>query len=431
MPVPIFSDLSSPNGVIFDDSGNLYIASLISTTSFINTPPSIPAITKIDSFGNLVGQLSLNALAVPKLEFIPGSNILIALDENGLFSIIDSTSLTLINNFYLNNLPVDASAVLDVSTGFISNLSGFIQNSSSTYGDFDIRVAGNTIQFFITGISQAQGLPFVLRIEFENGLLTDSKVLFSSTADAQSISPQSPRLNRGIAVNSQGTVLTTLPLPTTQQPIDFSVAFNADIEVFDGIGANEFVFVNNQLDIYSQGMTTDALGNFYIATNSVGSGALGVPGEGALIVISPNISDITFAQGVGLINSSFRDIAINPVNGLPIVTVDNLLSSIMGGGDLLVGFPEAIPQVQLTSTGLLTDSIESDSLVAFSSIQDDIGNPYSSVKYSHRNEILSIDISTVATSLENPLPVMAATPTQIPEAWLETVITEVSTLIDT
>jgi hypothetical protein len=420
MPTLISNNLSTPNGVTFDDSGNLYITSLISTASFINIPPSIPAIFKIDPSGNIVGQLQLSAFANPKLEFIPGSNILIALEENGLFAIIDSTSLTLIDAFDLNGLFVDASAVLDVSTGFISDLNGFIQNGSSTYGDFDIRATGNTIQFFITGLSQAQTLPFVLRIELENGSLTDSKVLFSSTADAQSIAPQSPRLGRGIAVNSQGTVLTTLPLPTTQQPIDFRVAFNADIEVFDGIGNNEFVFVDNQVDIYSQGMTTDASGNFYIATNSVGSGVLGVPGEGALIVVSPNISDITFAQGIGLIGSGFLDVAINPVNGIPFVTINDPLSPITGGGDLFVSFPEAIPQAQLTSTGLLTDTIEPDSLVAFSAVQDNTPNPPQDPQ---SNQVLPVDISMAATSLENPLQVMAATPIQIPEAWLETTLT--------
>ncbi len=424
MPTIIFDNLSSPNGVAFDSVGNLYISSLVSTSSaFLNIPPSIPAITKISPSGAIVDKLLLNSFAAPKLQVIPDSDILIALDENGSFSVIDSTNLSLINSFNLNSLPKDKSAVFDISTGDVGDFSALIPSGLSTFGDFDIRVTENSIQFFITGLSQAQAFPFVFRFDVIDGFITDPKVLFSSTADVFSVAPQSPRIGRGIAVNDQGVVLTTLPLPMSQQPIDFPLIFDADLDFSSGINRNS-LFVLDQIDIYSQGMTTDALGNFYIATNSVGSGALGVAGEGALVVISSNFSEIVFAQGIGLVNSSFLDVAIDPLSGVPFVTVNDQFSPITGGGDFLVGFPEAIPQGQLTPTGLLIDDmLESDDLVVASATLDTeliLDFPVQDYQIS---QLQTVGISTVTSVPEKPLEVVSSTPIQTPEAWPDTLLT--------
>ena len=360
MATLIFDGLSSPNGIAFDNAGNLYLTTLTSGSSVIpGIPPTQTTILKIDPAGNRVGELSVGSIANPKLEFVPELNALITVSENGQFLVIDPATLSLAGGLNLNQLQLDTSAVLDVTTNQVSDFSSLIPSGFSTYGDFDVRVTDNGVQVFITGLSQAQSFPFVLRLTFANGGIAESRVLFSSTADAQSIVPQSPRLARGIAVNPQGTVLTTLPLATTQQPLDFAVAFNADIETVDGISGNEFLVVNNQVDIYSQGLTADAAGNFYISTNSVGSGVLGVGGEGALVVAPPDLSTFVFAQGIAQLGSSFKEVAINPVNGIPFVTVDtfNVIPDFSGGDDLLVSFPEATNQVSLNSTA-------SDSLLA-------------------------------------------------------------------
>ncbi len=390
----IFDSLTAPDGIAFDNDGNLYLTTLTSVSSLIpGIPPTQTTILKIDPAGNLIGQLAVGSIANPKLEFVPEINALISVEENGQFLIIDPTTLSLAGGFNLNQLALDTSAVLDIATGQIDNFSGLIPSGFSTYGDFDVRVIDSTVQVFISGLSQAQAFPFVLRLTFTDAGLAESRVLFSSTADAQTIIPQSPRLGRGIAVSSQGTVLTTLPLAAGQQPLDFIVAFNADIEVADGIGGNEFVFVNNQVDIYSQGLTTDMFGNFYITTNSVGSGVLGVAGEGALIVAPPDLSTFVFAQGIGQLGSSFREVAINPTTGVPFVTVDtfDFLPSFSGGDDLLVSFPEAISQPLLNAAEVDTQLV-SDGEVA---VRDYLDLPTSDLFA----DGLGTDISLLKTAL--------------------------------
>ena len=375
-PDLVYSDLVAPNGITFDNDGNVYLAVGQSIPNFI---PSIPAaqtfILKIDPTGKFLGGLPLGSISNPRLEFVPESNALISLDENGQFMVIDPTNLSLAGVLNLNLIPLDTSAVLDIATGQVDNFSDFIPNGLSTYGDFDVRVTDNAIEVFISGISSAGDFdvkathesiqvsrstqvqdktqrdrifPFVSRLTFANGELPEFKGLLSSTADVLSLESQYPRLGRGIAVNSEGTVLTTLPLPD-RGLMDFPVAFNADIEFADGISGNEFVFVNTQVDIYSQGLTTDAFGNFYITTNSTGSTRLGVEEEGSLIVASPDLSTFFFARRVGN-GATARDVAINPTTDVPFVTVNAkehvpfivFENGFLPEGDSVLSFPGAI-----------------------------------------------------------------------------------------
>jgi hypothetical protein len=354
MPVTIFKTLTSPQGVAFDSSGNLYVSGLVSFTSLPGIPPSEPAIIKFASDGTVVGQVRAGLFSAPKLEFVPEIGALFALSEDGLFQSFNSNTLNSLGSFDLNDISTDTSAIYDIVTGQISNFGGAINTQLASFGDFDIRVAGDITQVFIAGYSQAQAFPFVLRLEFQNNVgLTEAKVILASSADALSIGKQTPRLNRGIAVNAQGVVLTSLPLPATSAPIDVPIAIGADFDAQDGLSQGEVPAILNQVDVYSQGITTDTAGNFYIATNSVGSGTLGVPGEGALIVLSADLTQFVFAQGIGVPLSSFRDVAINPTNKIPFVTADGFFPP-PAQDDLLVAFPEAAFTASISSVGVLT-----------------------------------------------------------------------------
>lgn len=362
----IFNSITSPQGVAFDSSGNLYISSLVSFASLPGIPPSEPAITKIAPDGTVLGQVRAGILSAPKLEFVAEIGTLFSLNEDGTFGIFDPTTLGVLGSFDLNDIVADTNAIYDVATGQIGNFGGAINTQFASFGDFDVRVVGDITQVFITGYSQAQAFPFVLRLEFQgNAGLTEAKVLLASNADALSAGTQTPRLNRGIAVNPQGVVLTSLPVPTGTAPVDVPIAISADFDAQDGLVQGEGPAIFNQADVYSQGITTDSAGNFYVATNSVGSGTLGVPGEGALIVLSADLTQFVFAQGIGVSLSSFRDVAINPTTGVPFVAAEGFLPP-PAQDDLLVSFPEAAITGTISPAGVLTTSNSaSDSLIAW------------------------------------------------------------------
>jgi hypothetical protein len=351
----ISNSLLNPTGIAFDSSGSLYVSSMVNSSGPFPVPR--PAITKFSSSGTAVGQIftdvgatTLDAAAVPtKLEFSPELGSLLSLSVDGSLLVIDPNTFTTIGSLDLKSLPIDTSAIFDIATNTIDNFGGLIQPQFSSYGDFDIRISGSKTQLFVAGLSQAQAFPFVLRVEFQNGIVNEAKIIFSSRADTLSFARQTPRLTRGIAVNSQGSVLTTLPiLPASRQVIDVPVAFSADFNAQDGLSQGEGPVVFADTDVYSQGLTTDSSDNFYITTNSVGSGSLGVAGEGALIAISANFRFIS-AQKVELL-SSFQDVAI--FNNIPFVVGSTFPASFIPD-DFLVSFPSVTTTaVRFSAIGL-------------------------------------------------------------------------------
>jgi hypothetical protein len=85
--------------------------------------------------------------------------------------------------------------------------------------------------------------PFVMRLRLENGVLQDSKVVVASKGSTAGL----VNLTRGVAVNSQGTVLTTLPVNFGSLGFgDVPVSFNADFP--EGIGSTPQI----QLRLMSQ-----------------------------------------------------------------------------------------------------------------------------------------------------------------------------------
>ena len=126
--------------------------------------------------------------------------------------------------------------------------------------------------------------------------------------------------------------------PAAEQPVDVLVALGADMNINDGFSPEEVPVIFDGIDLYSQGLTTDAAGNFYVASNSVGSEAFGIHGEGAVVGISANLDQIIAVESLGYPASSFRDVAIDPLTGTPYATV-NTFSVGTPDDDLLVAFP--------------------------------------------------------------------------------------------
>ena len=353
----VFETLTTPEGVAFDPEGNLYLSTLRPPAAQPGAPDTDPTIIKLDRNGAVVNQLSLTGatFASPRLDFLPELDSLVLFAPNGGLALLDPDTLDPIGAIDISRFAFDTSAIYDVATGEVSDFEGQIQPQLASFGDIDVRVVDeDTVQFFVTGYSEDDAIPFVTRLELEVGVgFTEAKVLLASSADSLSVEPQTTRLSRGIAVNDQGIVLTTLPItsdndvatefqPVEVQPVDVLVAFGADMNVNDGFSPDEVPVIFDGIDLYSQGLTTDAAGNFYVASNSVGSDAFGIHGEGALVGISANLGEIISVESLGYPASSFRDVAIDPLTGTSYVTV-NTFSVGPQADDLLVTFsPEPL-----------------------------------------------------------------------------------------
>ena len=352
MPDLIFDTLTSPEGVAFDPEGNLYLSTLRPPASLPGSPDTDPTIIKLDRNGAVVNQLSLTGatFASPRLDFLPELDSLVLFAPNGGLALLNPDTLDPIGAIDISRFAFDTSAIYDVATGEVSDFGGLIQPQLAAFGDIDVRVVDeDTVQFFVTGYAEGQTTPFVTRLELEVGVgFTEAKVILASSAETLPTASQSPRRSRGIAVNDQGIALTTLPIATPDpiatelQPLDVMVAFGADMNVNDGFSPEEVPVIFDGIDLHSQGLTTDAAGNFYIATNSVGTEAFGIHGEGALVGISANLDQIIAVESLGYPASSFRDVAIDPLTGTPYATV-NTFSVGTPDDDILVAFaPEPV-----------------------------------------------------------------------------------------
>src|SRR5262245_43261422 len=121
----------------------------------------------------------------------------------------------------LQQTTTDVTNVYDVDTGQFRNFTGTITPNSANYGDIAIFRGRQYEDWFVTGISN--GLPFVERIRWQGGHFVGARVVATSVGAEGGFNDYP----RGVAVNSQGTVLTTFPfiVNPAQDPIDYLVAF--------------------------------------------------------------------------------------------------------------------------------------------------------------------------------------------------------------
>lgn len=332
MPSPIPQKLATPNfdvfaqtfnavGVTTDRTGNVFIAHDNVTSSVVS---------KFTSSGNFIGSTQIAGISgintFGYLAVIPSSGqILDLLPDGRLFTIDPSTgTLTLILD--ITALNVNAGSIYDIYSRSVDSFGGLLQTRFASFGDLAVFESGNRIDLFVSGLSQAQSFPFLLRLRFQNGVFQEAKVLMSSRAEAGSGAVQSPRLTRGVAVNHQTrTVLTTLPWSNrVSELFDALVVFPVEFEPSDGVDSNERPAISVGFDIYSQGMTTDANGHFFVVTNSVGSVALGAPGEPILAVFSARVDRFLGGFTAGQLATSLRDITISPARAWAYVTMPSM-----------------------------------------------------------------------------------------------------------
>src|SRR5262249_47952500 len=122
--------------------------------------------------------------------------------ELWLYNFNNGQSAQLLN---LKTLQTDISNIYNIVPGGVVILPGAAQTS---YADLAVYPRADGADYFFTGLSLGV-FPFVTRLRtYTDGRPSEAKVVAASSATT---TPNNG-LARGIAVNSQGTVLTTLPV---------------------------------------------------------------------------------------------------------------------------------------------------------------------------------------------------------------------------
>lgn len=279
-------NLRAAEGVLTDASGYVYVTS--DTNSGI-------LVTKWDSLGrpvahNLIG----NFFSVGEIGHLvqdPGTGNILELSNTGNVYVMRPNlcgfgpGCQIVRAFNVGQLRTDTLHIWDVQIGKIHpSLGGMILPQFASYGDIALLRRGSQLDVFIAGMSQAQAFPFVMRVRLTPSGY-DSKVLVASSTG----SPNN-QTARGIAVNSRGTVLTTLPVYLAGDHYgipDRAISFSADFDyLHQSAPGIRTPFIVSRSDLSSRGMATDAAGNFYVATGSIGSSQCGAYGSGALVVMT-------------------------------------------------------------------------------------------------------------------------------------------------
>ena len=301
---PLSLSLFNPVGIAIDKQGNL-IAS--------NLDNSGPIINKISSTG--IPQIRTGSEDFGYLAVIPSSGIILRLQNNGNLSLIDPNNLAEAKILNIKDLNVNASSIFNIVPD--TTVSILPQAAQTYYGDIAVLERGSQLDVFVSGLSIGLN-PFVMRLRFQNNTV-DARVVIASvgsTATGPSRTGGNINTTRGVAVNNQGTVLTTLPINSFLEFYDVPVSFSADFPEKGGtpqIKLQGYTNDTNYVSIPSRGMTTDEAGNFYVVTSSLGSLIADV------VVLDPNINNVLTIQPAWL-SSNYRDIAVDSSNKVAYVT---------------------------------------------------------------------------------------------------------------
>lgn len=255
------SNLPSARGIYVDSYNNVLVSELV-VNSQTFTPESW--IAKYNSNAQLINAKILGGTTVIKLAAAPSFGGVIGLRDDGLVFSLDPNTLTSRQLFNLRQISVDTSAVYNFTNQNLETPSSGVYTQYSNYNDIAVRQDGNATEIFVTGqIGVTGSLPFIMRIRFENNTVQEAKVLLNGVrsqflgSGGAVVSVPAP----GIAVNSQGQVITTLPIAPVpgQQYTGISlITFPANFDPDDGIQSDELKILSNGVDSF--GMTTDTQG---------------------------------------------------------------------------------------------------------------------------------------------------------------------------
>lgn len=270
-----FAQLPIPDGIATDRHGNVIVISLDPNNAFQNK------ISVFAPVGMLSKQRSIAGTGKMASESATGQIWLLS-DRRVLAIDPDTLSISFVVN--ISDLAVDTSNMYDVAVGGL--FLGVIDPQLATYDDFALLRRGNQLDMFVAGHYNAW--QFVLRIRFLDQIVQSAKAIVTSGA---SLAPYDNGPH-GVAVNPQGTVLTTLgwaPSSPTGGTVDRPVVFGADFPEGQSI-VPQYV-LDTRHTFSSRGMTSDTSGDFYVATGSVGGGTA-CGGAASLITLSSTMTDL-------------------------------------------------------------------------------------------------------------------------------------------
>ena len=252
-------------GVTYDSSGDLFI-SYDSSTAFSGQQQSVAEVnsngflasysvfgtTGASAFPGTLTAVNASA-SLPGVE--SGTDIL-ELQPNGQLFDFNSAGGASFEFDHLETYTASAANVYDVQTGASVNLSSQISLANATFGDFGVYGSSLVVS------AESNNWDFVMRVTYGSAVPGTATVLVASPAsDGLSASPE------GVAVDSAGTVLTTLPYaePGTGTVIHVPVGFS----LFYDSGGTPAPFVPKlgltaTPDIDAGAITVDAQDNFII-----------------------------------------------------------------------------------------------------------------------------------------------------------------------
>jgi hypothetical protein len=184
-------------------SGFLVSASVFGTTGASAFPGSLTLVEPSDSLPNVASGTNI-------LELQPNGQLFVFNPASGQSSQYDD----------LTNYSASASNVFNLQTGTSVNLSSQISFSNATYGDFGIYSDSLVIA------AESNNWDFVMRLTYGATGAVATVLVASPASDGLSAAPE------GVAVDSRGTVLATLPYKppgsatATHEAVGFSLSFD-------------------------------------------------------------------------------------------------------------------------------------------------------------------------------------------------------------
>jgi hypothetical protein len=317
-PTPLVT-LPGPVGVAVGSDGSIF-ATYDQTTNV--------ALIKLSPQGRVLAQVSFGGfLAVGEVGHLaidPATGKVWDLFTTGQLVVFDPDTLASQTLGSLAATSLTTNDVFDVSQGRLRDMSGEIIPGLSSFGDIALLRRGASLSMFATGRSSS-GVPYVARYDFTNTTATSARAV-----TAASISSEVDNSPRGVAVNQQGNVLTTLPTPDIRLNVqDRAYIFSS---TFPESGSGPKLVFGGR-DLASRGMTTDAAGNFYV-TGYIGTTLCGVNAAGGITVISPDgLRGLCVPLSSTPVNT--EDVAIGPQTSLEVYsTLSAYPGAILSWGQL-------------------------------------------------------------------------------------------------